>query len=530
MIRAVVYARVSSQIQKDKHTIASQISTLPRYVMNQQGWKLVMPAETYVDDGRTAKAGHLEKREGWKRLVHDMEARLFDVVVVVDQDRLTRSEDMIERAQVLGAFQRHGVKIAVASSGQLLDLGSSEGDLLAMLQAWVAAEHNRKHRERIKRGKLEAISKGKKPAGPTPFGYRYDRVTGAWSVHQENGPVVVEIFERVAAGESAQRIAFDLHSRNVARPRSGFWTRERVLAIVHARTYLGEWTADKAKGLKVAVPRIVSEELFERANDALGRFGLKGLKRNRYWSLCQGIGRCALCQSAIVLSQATSWDKKTKLRYYACSRRLRPRFGQPRCTLPTRRVEIVDDAVWARMKEVLSNPERLRGALAARKEDAQTAKRDWGSDLEEFRRKLRRLEKMEAALLDRFGRGLISEVVMDPQLKRMSAERKLLVRQIETAEQQVAGARCADQDAELLQQAVSNLEIDFDHADPQTKRELLLKLVPGRGKYVIDFDLHGVDMQIVIPEPRTTTAESTRPPAPLEFAVAVDVRCAHCGS
>src|SRR4051794_34789735 len=127
-MRAVCYCRVSSQAQRDRHTIGSQLSTLPKFIA-ERGWTLVAPADTYVDDGRTAKAGHLEKREGFTRLFADMAAGKFDVVVAVDQDRLTRSEDITERGEVLGAFQRAKVQIAVAATGQVLDLGSSMGDL-----------------------------------------------------------------------------------------------------------------------------------------------------------------------------------------------------------------------------------------------------------------------------------------------------------------------------------------------------------------------------------------------------------------
>jgi DNA invertase Pin-like site-specific DNA recombinase len=170
-VKAAIYARVSSLGQRDKHTIASQLSTLPAFVASR-GWELV---GTYVDDGKTAKAGHLEKRDGFAKLLADMGARKFDVVVVVDQDRLTRSEDLRERGEVLGAFQRAGVQLAIASSGQLLDLGSSMGDLLSGLQAFFSAEENRKRRERSLRGKDEAARQGRKPGGITPFGYVYTK-------------------------------------------------------------------------------------------------------------------------------------------------------------------------------------------------------------------------------------------------------------------------------------------------------------------------------------------------------------------
>ena len=196
-VRAVIYARVSSLAQRDQQTIASQLETLPRFV-SFRGWNLVRPPESHVDDGRTAKAGFLMERLGLSRLLHDAELGLFDVVVVVDLDRLTRSEDLRERGEVLGAFQKAGVQIAVSSSGQVLDLRSSMGDLMSSLGAFFAAEENRKRRDRICRGKAEAIRKGRKPAGPMPFGYAYDRKSGEWSVDPELGPIVVEIFTRVA--------------------------------------------------------------------------------------------------------------------------------------------------------------------------------------------------------------------------------------------------------------------------------------------------------------------------------------------
>lgn len=48
MKRAVIYARVSSERQRERHTIASQLSLLPGLV-RQKDYHQV--AEPYVDDG-----------------------------------------------------------------------------------------------------------------------------------------------------------------------------------------------------------------------------------------------------------------------------------------------------------------------------------------------------------------------------------------------------------------------------------------------------------------------------------------------
>lgn len=105
-MRAAIYARVSSAAQRERDTIASQLRTLPEYVA-RKGWTLV---ETYVDDGATARTGHLARRPALARLLADAAAKRYDVVVVVvDVDRLTRSDDHAERGAILGAFQRAGI-------------------------------------------------------------------------------------------------------------------------------------------------------------------------------------------------------------------------------------------------------------------------------------------------------------------------------------------------------------------------------------------------------------------------------------
>jgi DNA invertase Pin-like site-specific DNA recombinase len=73
-LRAAIYARVSSQAQRDKHTIENQLRLLPAFVASQ-GWTL---AGTYVDDGRSAKAGQLDARDGFAALLRDAELRRFD--------------------------------------------------------------------------------------------------------------------------------------------------------------------------------------------------------------------------------------------------------------------------------------------------------------------------------------------------------------------------------------------------------------------------------------------------------------------
>jgi DNA invertase Pin-like site-specific DNA recombinase len=68
-MRAVGYPRVSGSAQRERHTIESQLRVIPAYI-ERQGWALAKPLSTYVDDGRTAKAGSSKRTSdsrAWSR-------------------------------------------------------------------------------------------------------------------------------------------------------------------------------------------------------------------------------------------------------------------------------------------------------------------------------------------------------------------------------------------------------------------------------------------------------------------------------
>lgn len=503
-MRAVIYARVSSQVQKDRHTIASQLSTLPDFVRSH-GWTLVQPADHYVDDGRTAKAGHLADRRAFARLMHDADEHRFDIVAVVDLDRLTRSEDLRERGEVLGAFQRAGVQIAVASTGQVLDLRSSVGDLMSSLGAFFAAEENRKRRDRSIRGKHEAIRQGRKPAGPTPFGYIYDRTKAAWSIDPDLGPIVVEIFERVAAKQSCEFIARDLEARGVPRARRsasgsrrpGHWSRERVQQIVRARTYLGEWTADKAKKLTIKIPVAVSQGLYDRADASLMRAGRRGETRVKHVYLAQGIARCALCGAPIGCCSTNGGTvNKKRIFYYVCSHRRRPRG--PACSLPMRRVDQIDEQLWTAISDLLMRPDLVERALASREDEGSTGAADWTDDLVSYDKKLARLNEAEGVILERFSRGLIDSKVLDRHLAHSTRERRMLEKQIEVCRAQ---ARVADEDRAAvasLRATVNELCASLAKASLAQRREIVRTLVPGRGDNWIEIGPEEVTARVLL--------------------------------
>jgi DNA invertase Pin-like site-specific DNA recombinase len=499
-VRAAIYARVSSLGQRDKHTIASQLSTLPAFVASR-GWELV---GTYVDDGKTAKAGHLEKRDGFARLLADMGARKFDVVVVVDQDRLTRSEDLRERGEVLGAFQRAGVQLAIASSGQLLDLGSSMGDLLSGLQAFFSAEENRKRRERSLRGKDEAARQGRKPGGITPFGYIYEKTTG-WRIDPTTTSIVIEIFERLAAGVSCEELARDFERRGVPRPRGGHWGAERVRCIVHAETYRGVW---RHRAVKIAVPRTVTDEQWRAAIAGLRRYGSSGANRTEHVHLLPGLVFCE-CGTRMHIKRAKSHARPPRpahVWYYFCGSK-RYYHYKAACAQKFRQRDDVDARVWRETCKLLEHPEHLTGLLAKAKNDVACDASQWNTDLADYEKKLDRMARAESAVLERFRRDLVSERVMDAELGRIATERRWLERQCAVARDQAEGARRQERVSAELLASLERLRAHTATATPEMRAKIVQLLVSQ-----VEVKLDGAVVITFTLRERAPVEVSTSPP------------------
>ncbi len=485
-MRAVCYSRVSSAIQRDRETIASQLRVLPAFV-ERQGWELVRPASVYVDDGRTAKAGHLDKRTGLALLLHDAALGVFDVVVVIDLDRITRSEDLGERGAILGGLQRAGVRIASAATGQVLDLSTSSGDLFSSLQAFFAAEWSRKHRTRVIEGKITAIQRNRKPSGVCPWGLAYDRASGSWTVDEANAAIVREMFERVAAGESCRAIADDLHRRGISRPRGREWSRGLIARTIRSRYPLGEWTADKQRGLTIAVPPLIDLEIWERAQSAIATSGRRGLRKTRHEYLLEAIAVCGSCGSPIGI-RSQVWDPRRNGRHdpaiYRCRSRRDFRIGEPPCRAPTIRVAEADARVWEAIREECEDPElgvRIDRELAG--SDAESAA--WAADAEGHRLHLERLERVQAGVLDRYRRGLISEDGFDAELARISRDRVAVAEQLRAAERASAAGADVQHRLEDARRTLADIRAVLADSSFAVRRRLLELLVP-RGGVVLD--------------------------------------------
>src|SRR5262252_5003516 len=233
---AAIYARVSSDRQKENHTIASQLAALTAYA-EAQGYKV--PAEwRFQDEGYS---GATLLRPGLEAVRDLAAAGQLQAVLVYSPDRLSRKYAY----QVLLAeeLSRCGVELVFlqAPSGT-----TPEDQLLAQFQGMIAEYERAQIAERSRRGKRHRARQGSiNVLSGAPYGYRYvrksDTSAAYYEVIEPEAAVVRRVYEMsTQQGLSINAIARLLNEEQIStRTRTTRWERTTVWGMLRNPAYRG---------------------------------------------------------------------------------------------------------------------------------------------------------------------------------------------------------------------------------------------------------------------------------------------------
>ncbi len=487
-MKVAIYARVSTDRQRELHTIDSQIRELPEYA-KRQGWTVV---EVFKDDGRSGET--VDGRPAFQRLLDAATRKLFDGVLVIDLDRITRSKRSAEGALIYDHFRQYGVKLCTPGQG-VIDLEDEDQDLLAGIKRELAKWEKRKILSRTMRGKREAAKQGRRYGSLDPYGYRWvpqpkSPSRGAYEI-DESEAAVVRLIYKLATDEGLGRamIAWRLNAegyvtrvqnrRGRGGKKSGRWAASTVGKILHRPTYKGQFVVfRKTDRLVISVPAIVPQEVWERAQSSLiGRKPQAKSKHGREY-LLTGIARCGVCGSAMWVVNPRP-HAHHKYAYYRCSStnawRKMNRSGP--CGNKHHRVDQVDTAVWAKLTEVLRDPDLLARACRFR-DEAEGAGVDWNAQLRASEQKLGELDRLVQEVSHRRRRGLMTEEQCDRELAEVAKERKFVERNIDTARKQLASKSDRAKRAQHVELQVAQLAAGLVTAAFQRRREIAVLVFP----------------------------------------------------
>src|SRR6266581_7306825 len=470
---AAIYARVSSDRQKENHTIASQTAALIEYA--QKNEYSVPPEWVFQDEGYS---GAILVRPGLEAL-RDLAAEgQIAAALVYSPDRLSRK--YAYQVLLIEELARCGVELIFlkAPAG-----ATPEDQLLVQFQGMIAEYERAQIAERCRRGKKHMAQQGGvNVLSGAPYGYRYmkksDISAAFYEVVEAEAKIVRMVFEAYTQqGLSINAIARMLNERQIpTRTATTRWERSTVWGMLRNPAYCGKACYGKTElrprqritrplrqrngaasrdsasherprqeWIAVPVPALISEEVFALAQEQLERNKHHSPRRTMEATLLRGMLVCQQCGYA--LYRTSTRTSKQKLNYYRCIgsdgyRRLKG----PVCTNRPLRQDSLDQFVWDEMIRLLDDPALVKAEIDRRREVARQAnplrKRE-----EELRREQARLEKSIERLINAYQEGLVTL----PQLRHRMPE---LRRQIQAVESELHSLEMAAVDeARYLQLA-----------------------------------------------------------------------------
>src|ERR1700757_3784247 len=189
---AVIYARVSSDKQKEERTIASQTEALRGFAL-EQGFSV--PDEWVIED--EGSSGATLVRPGLERVRDLASEGQIDAVLVYSPDRLSRK--YAYQVLLIEEFARHNVQTVFIKAPQT---ATAEDQLLLQFQGMIAEYERAQILERSRRGKRHRALQGVvNVLYGAPYGYRYIRKS-------EHAPASYSIIDSEA---SVVRMVFDFY-------------------------------------------------------------------------------------------------------------------------------------------------------------------------------------------------------------------------------------------------------------------------------------------------------------------------------
>ena len=299
MKTAVIYARYSSDRQTEQ-SIEGQVRVCNDYA-ERNG---ILIVNQYIDRATT---GTNDNREEFQKMLKDSDKKQFDFVLVYKLDRFSRNK--FEMAMHRKRLKDNGIKILSAMEN-IPD--SPEGILLESLLEGMNQYYSEELSQKTRRGQRETRIKGLHCAGKLNYGYYTEKKKVF--IHEEEGPIVKEIFERYAAGERGNEIAISFAERGILYRGKPF-SAANIYVILHGEKYTGKYTLH-GEVYDNIYPRIIEPELFERCKAKIdaNRYGnhipdYSYLLRKRVY--------CGECGTRMTSYSGTSKSGKVS-KYYKC--------------------------------------------------------------------------------------------------------------------------------------------------------------------------------------------------------------------
>ena len=322
-LRVTYYARVSSESDEQLNSLDNQIAYYEDLIKRNRAWTYV---PGYVDEGLSGIS--TKKRKHFNEMIADAKDGAFDLIITKEISRFARNTlDSLQYTREL-----LGWGVGVFFQNDNINTLDEDAELRLTIMSSIAQDELRKLSSRVKFGHQQAIKSNVVLGNSRIFGYRKDEKRLV--IDESQAPMVRDLFRLYATGEysmkqletlfyeqgyrnyNGNKIAHTTMSGIISNPKyKGYYVGNKVRIVdmfTKKQKFLPpeEWVMFKDETGEI-VPAIVSEELWDKANEVLTRRSEDVKNRQgicNHANLLTGKLYCAHCGAAYYRRESKSKD------------------------------------------------------------------------------------------------------------------------------------------------------------------------------------------------------------------------------
>ncbi|MCL2499833.1 MAG: recombinase family protein [Defluviitaleaceae bacterium] len=282
-LRVTFYARVSSESDEQLNSLGNQISYYDELIRRNEKWVFV---PGYIDEGISGIS--TKKRERFHQMIKDGKDGKFDLIITKEITRFARNtlDSISFTRELLSAG------VGVFFQNDNINTLDEDSELRLIIMSGIAQDELRKLSSRIKFGHQQAIKKSVVLGNSRILGYvKQDKKL---VIDETEAEMIRELFGYYATGEysmkqiekifwdkgyrnlNGNKIAHSTMSNVISNPKyKGYYVGNKVKVVdmfTKKQKFLPpeEWVMFKDETGEL-VPAIVSEELWDKANEILNK-------------------------------------------------------------------------------------------------------------------------------------------------------------------------------------------------------------------------------------------------------------------
>lgn len=497
--RVALYARVSSEEQKEGQTIDSQVAELERFA-RERAWQI---AGTYKDEGWS---GAILARPALDELRDEASKGKFNAVLINDVDRLAR--DVAHLGIIKRDLERRGVNVIFR---KLPAENNPTTNLMVNILGSFAEFEREMILDRTRRGRKHKVEVRKQYMGSiSSYGYDYipkdksGNKEGQLKINLEQALVVKQMYEWVdKEGISALQVVAKLNQLQILpRKANRLWAKSTVLTILRNEMYAGIWyyykhklcppirsskedrykllktsshLRPKSEWLPVELPehlRIIDRSQWERVQQHISNN--RGLcKRNsKQFYLLKGMVKCGGCQATYC---GTSCHGKF---YYRCNNRCK--------AYPSITQHILEEAVLQAVTTALLNPELIMEQVKLLIKEESNSQEKAENQQQDINTSLTQIEQEESRMLEAYRLGAVTALQLGQEMEKINNRKSLLLEKREQLlqKQQVPPIEVVEKSiTNYCQQVTQKLE-SLTEEEKQKLLNLLIEKIIFKGEQI----------------------------------------------